>query len=49
MYSKSVLSRSNRRKRVPSRRFDKKVFSKTASGGHPVNTSANPMRGGIRL
>lgn len=27
----------------------KKMFTNTAKGTHPVNTWAQPMRGGIRL
>lgn len=38
----------NSRGRV-SRRRDRKVFSRTADSVHYINTSAVPMRGGIRL
>ena len=32
-----------------SRKGSRKLFSRTARGGHPKNTRGAPMRGGIRL
>lgn len=36
------------RRRRASKRFDKKVFTSTASRVHPKNLRLFPMRGGIR-
>lgn len=50
MYGKPVTNvNGNYRKKVGSRRGDKKFFSKTAGMTNSINTRANPMRGGIRL
>lgn len=37
------------RSRIPSKKTDKKVFSKTAGATKAMNLRANPMRGGFRL
>ena len=38
-----------KRARISNKRRDKRVFSSTASGVHPKNLLAGPMRGGFRL
>lgn len=38
-----------RRRKRASKRFDKKVFTHTASKVHPKNLRLFPMRGGIRV
>ena len=38
-----------KRMKVRNKGRDKRVFSATASGTHPKNVLAGPMRGGFRL